>query len=846
MASPLVRWLAGRTADELAAILARRADALGPTEPDDLADLATRLQSRASVTAALSALPRPALQLIEAVQASGGPTTSVERLAALLGRSSDDPELGATLAVLAGRALVWPDGVELRMAAPLWSAFPRPLGLGARAERLLAGLPADQLRAVARALTLPPARGRRDLLTGVCAALADGDRVRELVSAAPPAARTLLTELAHGEPLVAVPPGHRDRPADDAVGWATRRGLLIWDGWRHAQLPAEVGVALRGPDWRAPFDPEPPGWTLTDVPVEAVRREAAAAATAALDQAAALLGLVDAAPATTLKTGGVGTRELRRLARAAGCDEPRVRLWLELAYAAGLVGFADGQLRPTDRYDEWRAAEPADRLSTLLRVWPRLPAAPLADVRPDGTPAGAALSRDGTGLTVGDLRTALLRTIGDLPAGRGAGDDGELAAALSWQLPLLGGSEPDTRLAVLAGLAREARALGVVAHGALSTLGRALLADPGSLPATAAALLPRPLAGALFQNDLTAVVPGVPAAALADLLDAAAVRESRGGATGWRFTASSVRAALDAGHDPAGLTAALRAVVTGDALPQPLEYLIRDVGRQHGRVRVRAVGCVLRVDDPALGAELLRARSLGPLKLTELAPTVLASGRPVAETLRVLRDAGYPPVGEDAAGRPRIERPPRLRAPVPRRPAAPHRPAQPASPAGAAGAAGAAGTAGLVELAGRLLAGSAGPAGPPRTGPTASAGRPRTGPTELTGRSRTRPAEPVAGEAEALATVIRLPVGAAADPDDPLPVVHRHARQLQPDERRRLATAIDRGDPIKISYRDSAGDYTVRIVEPVCLDGRLLVAWCHLRADERNFALDRIESVAPA
>ncbi|MFD0818903.1 hypothetical protein ACFQ0D_11420, partial [Micromonospora zhanjiangensis] len=97
MASPLVRWLAGRTADELAAILARRADALGPTEPDDLADLATRLQSRASVTAALSALPRPALQLIEAVQASGGPTTSVERLAALLGRSSDDPELGARL-----------------------------------------------------------------------------------------------------------------------------------------------------------------------------------------------------------------------------------------------------------------------------------------------------------------------------------------------------------------------------------------------------------------------------------------------------------------------------------------------------------------------------------------------------------------------------------------------------------------------------------------------------------------------------------------------------------------------------------------------------------------------------
>ena len=28
------------------------------------------------------------------------------------------------------RALVWPDGDELRMAGPLWTAFDHPLGLG--------------------------------------------------------------------------------------------------------------------------------------------------------------------------------------------------------------------------------------------------------------------------------------------------------------------------------------------------------------------------------------------------------------------------------------------------------------------------------------------------------------------------------------------------------------------------------------------------------------------------------------------------------------------------------------------------------------------------------------------
>ena len=793
MASPLVGWLAGRTADELAGVLARRPDVLGPPTPADLADLATRLQSRGSVATALAGLPRPAIQVIEAVQALGGPTTPVERLAGLLGRPVDDPELGATLAVLAGRALVWPDGTELRMAGPLWSAFPHPLGLGDRAEQLLAGVPGSALRAVARTLALPPARGQRELLTGICAALANGELVRDLVAAAPPAARELLTELAHDGPLVAVAAGGGGPTAGGGAGWAMRHGLLVWDGWRHAHLPAEVGVALRGPAWRASFEPAPPRLTLVDIAAGDVAREAAAAATAAVEEAGALLELVDSAPATMLKTGGVGSRELRRLARSTGCDEHRVRLWLELAYAAGLVGVADGQLRPTDGYDEWRAVEPAGRLPVLLRAWPRLPATPLARARADGTPPAAALLRDGAALAVGDLRTALLRTIGELPDGRGVPDEAELTAALSWQLPLLAGPDPATRLGVLTSLCQEARVLGAVAHGALSGLGRSLLDDPGALPAAAEALLPGPLAEAVFQNDLTAVVPGAPRAALADLLDAAAVRESRGGGSTWRFTAASVRAALDAGRGPAELLDDLRAVATGGALPQGLEYLIADVGRQHGRVRVRSVGCVLRADDPALVAELVRARALRPLKLSALAPTVLASSRPAEETLRTLRAAGYPPLGEDAEGQPRIERPRRRRAPRPRRP-------------------------------GR-------------------AARPGAGPAELADPAELAARLSAAGVPGPLATVIRLPM---AGPAGPLSTIRRHAGQLGPDEQRRLAAAVDRGGPVKIGYRNAAGEFTVRIVEPVDLDQNRLVAWCHLRTEERTFAVDRIESVTPA
>jgi hypothetical protein len=652
VASPLVRWLATLETGDLEAILTRRPDTLAAPAVTSLSALAVRLQDGESVSAALGALPRPALQLVEAMQAFGPPTVGVDQLAAAVGRAPDDPEFAATLRVLAQRALVWPDGDDLRMAGPLWSAFEYPLNLGAPVKRLLEGYPVTELREVAIALGLPGGRTRQATWTAVCAALADGERVAALVASAPDDARELLTAVAWRGPLVVMPA--YERPSSGPLAWALRHGLLISDGWQHAQMPGEVGMALRGPEWRAPFEPRPPSPRLTSAPAEAVAREAAAAASAAVEQAAAVFG---AAPVALLKSGGVGARELKRLAKSAGCGESRVRLWLELGYAAGLLGIAEARVLPTDAYDKWCAAGPAGQLQPLLRAWSRLPAAPLL---PE---PGPALVRDAAGLDACDLRTALLEALAELPDGQGATDG--LADVLGWRSPLL--ADPDTPL--LDALWQEARLIGAVAHGALTPLGRALVDADADLDGAAHELLPPPVSEALFQNDLTVVVPGAPAAALAGLLDDAATRESRGGATTWRFSAASVRAALDAGRTPEALLAALRCAAVGGALPQVLEYLVADVARQHGRLRVREVGCVLHADDPALVAEVAGARALRPLGLTVLAPTVLASAQPLAETLAALRSAGYAPIGEDTSGTAVVERPVRRRAPAPRRPA---------------------------------------------------------------------------------------------------------------------------------------------------------------------------------
>ncbi|MFB6397822.1 WYL domain-containing protein, partial [Polymorphospora sp. 2-325] len=78
------------------------------------------------------------------------------------------------------------------------------------------------------------------------------------------------------------------------------------------------------------------------------------------------------------------------------------------------------------------------------------------------------------------------------------------------------------------------------------------------------------------------------------------------------------------------------------------------------------------------------------------------------------------------------------------------------------------------------------------------------------------------------------------------PLVERHAAHLRADERALLVDATVGGGRVKIDYCDSSGELTTRVIEPLDVDRHLLAAWCHLRDDERMFALDRIESVSPA
>jgi hypothetical protein len=674
--SPLAGWLRGLEPERLREVLAARPDAVRPPVPEELRELAGRLSERQSVARALSRVPLRCLQAAEAIAAltasAGHDGVPRERLAALLA-GDGEPGLDATLTELSRHALVWPDAAGLlRMAEPLRDTWAAPLGLGRGLGELMGERTSGELLAILARLDPSPPDTKQRRLAALLAHHGDRDRVAALAAAAPAAARELLERYSRGETEEPLP------PARPGLRWALDRGLLVRARFGHGspQMPAEVALALRGDGWRAPFAPAPPVPEPAPAPARTVAHEAAAAAHAFAGQAAAVLADCAAAAPGRLKSGGIGARELTRLARAARCAETEVRIVLACARGAGLLIRDGDRFAVTPAYDDWTARDPAGRTAVLLRAWWSLPDLPSRDRDAEGRPLPAL----GEGPPRNDrlaARRALLAAAERLPAGQGARRPADLGAVVAWHRPMAAALDEDTP--PFTTLLHEAGVLGVLARGALSPLGAALRAGAETaLEEAARALLPAATERVRIGGDLTAVVTGSPSARLERLLDAVAERESRGTASVWRFTRDSVRRALDAGRTPQDIGAELTRADGGRPLPQPLVHLLADAARRHGRLRVTDAPCVIHAAEPAVLEELLHHRELGALRLRRLAPTVLVGGAPAAGTLAALRAAGYAPVAEAVDGTVRVERPERSRAaaplPAPRRPARANRP----------------------------------------------------------------------------------------------------------------------------------------------------------------------------
>ncbi|MEO3871344.1 helicase-associated domain-containing protein [Nonomuraea sp. B12E4] len=670
MEDHLLGWLRTLDEDRLGRVLANRPDAIAAPWPRRLDTLAQRLGNGFAVMETLRRLPLPCLQLAEAALAMSRPTA--ERLAAFVAARPD--EVTPWLDHLFDHALAWPDGEGVihlaEGVARWWSA---PLSLGEPLDHYLNSwtIGNDALHALARNLGLPAHGNKRRIIARVTEALSDGERLGSLMRSAPDGTAALLDRFAWEGPALNVDGAKFVTPGTPEK-WSADHGLLFRPSWHVAEIPREVAISLRGPGYHPAFLPDAPELATIPVDPEEVDHLMTLAAPHVVERCAALLDNTSKTPLPLLKTGGVGVREVRRVAKETGCDEDETRLLLEVCAVARLLAWDDpsGGMIPTERFDRWRLDEGSARLRVLLSAWWRMERSSLRKI--DGK-YGTVLGDDPAGSAVARIRRAVLSVLTHLPAGMAFADRTGLVRNVHWHAPLI---DRELLFECAPAVLDEARLLGLLANDSLTDLGRALAgctAQPGDenddsvpmiehdpvLAQAATRALASVRRSALFGPDLTAVVTGPPSAELAALLDRVAERESRGAASVWRFTTESVRRALDQGHEADDLLDELAGVGT---IPQPLEYLVRDTARRHGEVTVSTVGCVIQAGDPTLLAEIAAHRRLGRLGLRLLAPTVLVSGVGAERTLAALREVGYSPVpvsdtGEIAIHRARAEEP---------------------------------------------------------------------------------------------------------------------------------------------------------------------------------------------
>jgi hypothetical protein len=587
--------LRDRSDEDLTALFSLRPDLITPV-PADMTALATRATSAPSLLRALETLNQWQFQVLEVCAALSDPFTTKEVIA-LSEKSAEK-----VVQHLHNIALLYRDGTGYRMPRAVRDILGNePAGLGPQS-----GSPIDF----------------------------------KVIAKAPKAAQEILTKLTWGPPRGQV---GDIRKKGTPINWLLENQLLIPMDTSTVALPREVGIFLRGNKVHQELIPTEPKLQGSQIKNADIERASLASIANTLRWVQELLNFWSEETPTALQSGGLGVRDLKKAAEHLGVEESCAAFVAELAYLAGILNVeADGRILPSTLFDLWQNKEPEDQWRDLVSLWKVTSRVAGLVGRTDSrhiTALGTELDRSNAAL----IRKLVLELILDNP---GIAPTVESAQkAVLWRYPHRRGISITTEL--VEWTLREAEWLGITGGNALSAFGAKFIKDEENLGINAA--LPKPVEHILVQADNTAIAPGPLTIEVARMLSTFADIESRGGATVYRFSEPSIRRGLDHGHSGEEIRTFLTKT-SKTPIPQPLEYLIADVAKKHGKLRVGYANTYIRCEDQSIISSILSDKKLEHLAFRQIAPQVLISDTESDEAMDELRRAGYFPSGENSQG----------------------------------------------------------------------------------------------------------------------------------------------------------------------------------------------------
>lgn len=341
---------------------------------------------------------------------------------------------------------------------------------------------------------------------------------------------------------------------------------------------------------------------------ERASRERALILTSRIDE---LLDLIETSGLKAVSRGGVSSSDLTRVHALLGELPAPVDVLVTILAEANIIRLNAGYWRASDTSD-WRNADTAERWLLLARGW--------------------RTNRD-----VALLDALAART-----------NWNELVSYLSWIYPIDSSWATEQLPEALA----VAELLALSASGIRTPVGAAITShrDDDAL-ALMRSLMPDYIDSVLLQSDLTIVAPGPLRPDLEQQLRRYAIVESRSIASTFRLTPALISTAMDSGESVADIESFLTTLST-TGLPQPVAYLIADIGKKHATVRVRSRDnhSVISCNDASVTAHILADSSLGVLNLERVDEQTLNSPFDASVVMRNLLNAKFPAALENETG----------------------------------------------------------------------------------------------------------------------------------------------------------------------------------------------------
>lgn len=620
--------LRARSDDQLQELLAARPDLVHPV-PTDITQLAVRATTSPSVGAALDSLNKIQLSICEVFASLPEPVDRKQIHTGLknaqgYSKSVVDESIDALYKV----GLLWGAKDELhlvRVARESFGSYPCGLASEYRTYK-------SQVRNY----------------------FENPGELRKLIKTAPDECREILDQLLWRTPVGSMRNAQRKLTLENAkspLEWLLVREVLVATSSDTVVVPREVALILRDDQLLPELHIQAPIPDVNDIDTRRLDETGAHSALDFIRLVETLLEAWSIEPPMQLKGGGLAIRDLSAAIDLLRVSEHITALVIELSAASGLLSADDtGAWLPTTAYDRWLNSDDATRWNLLATTWRDFSRAPHT-VGGDSTERINALTTSVERGFIQTLRQQVLSVFDSIPEGTAATAD-SITDYLDWHRPRRSSL---VRKTAIAALVEEAAVIGITALGSLTSFGRAIAL--GQDPTTELnAHIPAPIDHIIIQADLTALAPGRLPAAQSRTMSVLADVESTGVATTYRFTESSIRRALDLGQSAHDITNFL-AGLSRTPVPQPLTYLIDDVARKHGALRVGVASIYLRCDDEQLITAVQADRRLSSLKFRTLAPGILVSASPADVVLEKLRTSGYAPVAESAEGTVLIHRP---------------------------------------------------------------------------------------------------------------------------------------------------------------------------------------------